>query len=59
MAIIAILVYLALSFGFTSLLLYLACWAFGLAFSWKIAFGVWVVMALIRSCFNSSITVNK
>lgn len=40
---------LALSFGLTALLVKGVCWAFGLAFSLKIAFGVWLILCLIRT----------
>ena len=29
------------------------CWAFGLAFTWKVALGIWVVMLMLQSIFGS------
>lgn len=49
-----IILSLALSFGFTALSFYFVCWAFGLTFSFKMAFGVWVAMALLRSLFKAA-----
>lgn len=43
-----------LSFGCTFALVYGICWAFGLTFSWKVAFGIWLVLILIN--FNIKIT---
>lgn len=50
----AIILSLALSFGLTALSFYFVCWAFGLTFSFKMAFGVWVAMALLRSIFKAA-----
>lgn len=32
----------------------LICWCFGLAFSWKIAIGVWLIMCLVTSVFSNT-----
>lgn len=42
----------AISFGITSALVYGVCWAFNFTFSWKIALGIWFLMALLRSVFK-------
>lgn len=65
---VAIVIALLLaSFGFTSLLVKCLCWAFGYAFSWKIAFGIWILLTfgiwilltLVDWAFKSNVTVNK
>lgn len=48
---ISILV-IAISFLGTAGMVYGVCFAFGLTFSWKIAFGIWLLMALARSVFK-------
>lgn len=49
LTIIAIIIFAcALSFGLTTILFYGICWAFGWCFSWKIAFGVWLVLIFIN-----------
>ena len=53
-AIIGVAVLFALSFGFTALIYYGICWAFGFTFTWKIAFGVYLVLFLVGSFFRSS-----
>lgn len=49
----------AVSFGFTALLVYAACWAFAFTFTWKIAFGVWAVLLLVRGIFSVTVTNKK
>ena len=39
----------AISYGAVYVITYAICWAFGLAFSPKIAFGVWLVALLINT----------
>jgi hypothetical protein len=57
---IAIVIALLLaSFGFTALLVKCLCWAFGYTFSWKIAFGIWVLLGLVGGAFKSNVTVKK
>ena len=41
----------AASYGAVYVITYAICWAFGLAFSPKIAFGVWLVVALLINIF--------
>ena len=38
---------IAISFSITAGASYLICWAFGIAWSFKIAFGVWCMLALV------------
>lgn len=47
------------SFGFTALLVKGVCWAFGYAFSWKTAFGIWLLILLVGGAFKSNVTVKK
>lgn len=42
----------AISFGITSAFIYGICWAFNFMFSWKIAFGIWLLMILLSSVFK-------
>lgn len=58
-AILLIILALALSFFGTAGLVWLVCWAFGLAWSWKIAIGVWAVICLVSSAVKSTIHTNK
>lgn len=57
---IAIIIFAcAVSFGITSVLIYGICWAFNFAFSWKIAFGIWLLMALLSSTFKVIVKEEK
>ena len=57
--VLTVIVCLAISFGISSLLVYIACWAFGFHFTWKLAIGVYVVLALIGGFLKSNVTTNK
>lgn len=48
-----ILITFGLSFLISAGLIWVVCWAFGLAWSWKLALGLWVVMLLISSAVKS------
>lgn len=50
--ILGIIGVLIFSFGITALLVKGVCWAFGLAFSLKIAFGVWLILLLVRTLLS-------
>lgn len=43
-----------ISFGITGLIIKGICWAFGFAFSWKLAFGIWLILALVGSVFGGT-----
>ena len=43
-----VIVCIVLSFGITSVLVWGICKCFALAFSWKIACGVWLALWLVR-----------
>lgn len=38
---------LGMVFLFVSAFVYGICWAFGLVFTWKISFGVWLIVILL------------
>ena len=46
-----------ISLGITAGVIYLVCWLLGIDFSWKIALAIWLILSLIKSCFN--VTVEK
>ena len=63
MFILLILLSLAISFLLTSGLIWLLCWllpaigitaigTFTIAFSWKLALAIWIILALLRSVFS-------
>lgn len=62
MFILLVLLYLAVSFLLTSGLIWLLCWllpdigitaigTFTIAFSWKLALAIWIILRLLRSIF--------
>lgn len=58
---IAILIALlyALSWIATCGLIYLITLCFGWTFKWSIATGIWLLMIILRSIFNHTVTVKK
>ena len=63
MFILLILLSLAISFLLTSGLIWLLCWllpaigitaigTFTIAFSWKLALAIWIIIALLQSIFS-------
>lgn len=44
---------LALSFALTSAIIYDICWAFKLVFTWRFAFGIWLILLIMRSVLRS------
>ncbi len=44
---------LALSFALTSAIIYGICWAFKLVFTWRFAFGIWLILLIMRSVLRS------
>ena len=63
MFVLLILLSLAISFLLTSGLVWLLCWllpaigitaigTFTIAFSWKLALAIWIILALLRSIFS-------
>lgn len=53
--VVSVIAVLAVSFVLTAGLWYLVCWAFGIAWSWKVSVGVWCALALISSAVKSNI----
>lgn len=51
---IPIVIGLGISFGVLGLIVKGICWAFKLTFSWRMAFGIWLVMALIGSVLGGA-----
>jgi len=45
--IIVIAALIAASIGFVGLLVKIVCWAFELAFTWKMVVGIWVVLLML------------
>ena len=56
---IILAIFYGISFGITGLIIKGICWAFGFAFSWKLAFGIWLILALVGRVFGGTIYVNK
>ena len=65
MFVLLILLSLAISFLLTSGLIWLLCWllpaigitaigTFTIVFSWKLAFAIWIILALLSTIFPSS-----
>ena len=63
MFVLLVLLYLVVSFLLTSGLIWLLCWllpaigitaigTFTIAFSWKLALAVWIILALLQSIFS-------
>lgn len=48
------LIFIGLSIGITGLLVKVICWAFSLTFTWKLAVGIWALMAMANWAFRSS-----
>lgn len=55
--VLLVLVMYAVSFFVTTGIIWCICWAFSLTFTWKIAFGIWLVLILAQSVFH--VTVKK
>lgn len=65
MFVLLVLLYLAISFLLTSGLVWLLCWllpaigitaigTFTIAFSWKLALAIWIILRLLQSIFSVS-----
>lgn len=57
LAILLTLLSLMVNFFITAGLTWVICWAFELTFSWKLAVGIFAILALIKGTFH--ITVKK
>lgn len=51
-SIIPIILIVGASFGLTGLIIKGICWAFHKTFSWRLAFGIWLILAWIVSVFG-------
>ena len=58
-SIIPIILIVGASFGLTGLIIKGICWAFHKTFSWRLAFGVWLILGLIGSIFGGTKYVKK
>ena len=58
-ALLIIAVFYAISWIATCGVIYLITLCFNWTFSWGIATGIWLVMAILRSVFKSNVTVKK
>ena len=56
---IILAIFYGISFGITGLIIKGICWAFGFAFSWKLALGIWLILALVGSVFGGTKYVKK
>lgn len=65
MFILLVILFLTISFLITAGLVWLLCWllpaigitaigTFTIAFSWKLALAIWLIIALLRSIFSST-----
>lgn len=43
---------IAFSFFLNTGLIWIACWAFGWTFTWKLAIGIYVVEVILKNIFN-------
>ena len=50
----ALLIILGLDFLLFAGLVYLICFCFSIAFTWKLAFGIWLVVEVLKLCFKST-----
>ena len=50
-SLLALLIVLALDFGLFAALIYVICFCFSIAFTWKLAFGIWLIAVLIKLIF--------
>ena len=50
--ILIVIAYLAIDFAISALIVKGICWAFSLTFSWKIAFGVWLILLILHGTLS-------
>lgn len=50
---LALLIVLGLNFLLFAGLLYLICFCFSIAFTWKLALGIWLIVEIIKLCFSN------
>ena len=49
---LVLIAYLAIDFAISALIVKGICWAFSLTFSWKIAFGVWLILLILHGTLS-------
>lgn len=54
LSVITVIGFLAISFFVTAGIIWLICWAFSLTFSWKITFGIWLIILIINNIFKKN-----
>lgn len=57
--ILLFVVLLGVDFLISALIVKGICWAFGMAFSWKLAIGVWLIISLLQAAFKTNVSVKK
>ena len=50
--ILIVIAYLAIDFAISALIVKGICWAFSLTFSWKIAFGIWLILLILHGTLS-------
>lgn len=50
---LALLIVLGLNFLLFAALIYLICFCFSIAFTWKLALGIWLIVEIIKLCFSN------
>ena len=51
---LVLLIVLGLDFLLFAGLVYLICFCFSIAFTWKLALGIWLVVEVLKLCFKST-----
>jgi hypothetical protein len=49
---LVLIAYLAIDFAISALIVKGICWAFSLTFSWKIAFGFWLILLILHGTLS-------
>ena len=57
--IIVLVLIFGLDFILTAGILFLICWCFQIAFTWKLAFGIWLITLLLAGIFKARSNTNK
>lgn len=56
---LVVVIVAALSWLLTCGIIWLITLCFGWTFKWSVATGIWLIMFILRSIFNSTVTVKK
>lgn len=57
--IIVLVLIFGLDFIITAGILFLICWCFQITFTWKLAFGIWLIILLLAGLFKSRVKIEK